>query len=76
LAGLSPPLKKGDLRGFQVLIKIPPDPPLGKGGKKNCLSDVTLIMEQTTKIIYLRATEQENFRNKANANLLFKKAES
>jgi len=33
-------------------------------------------MEQTTKIIYLRATEQENFRNKANANLLFKKAES
>jgi hypothetical protein len=42
-------LKKGDLGGFQVLIKIPPDPPLGKGGKKTCLADVTLIMKQTTR---------------------------
>jgi len=48
LAGLNPPLKKGDLGEFQVLIKIPPDPPLGKGGKKTCFSDVTLIMKQTT----------------------------
>jgi hypothetical protein len=38
-------LKKGNLGGFQVLIKIPPDPPLGKGGKKTCLSDVTLNYE-------------------------------
>ena len=48
MAGLSPPLKKGDLGGFQVLIKIPPDPPLGKGGKKTCFSDVTLIMKKST----------------------------
>jgi hypothetical protein len=31
---LSPPLKKGDLGGFQALIKIPPYPPLRKGGGK------------------------------------------
>jgi hypothetical protein len=31
LAELNPPLQKGDLGGFQVLIKIPPDPPLVKG---------------------------------------------
>ena len=51
MAGLSPPLKKGDLGGFQVLIKIPPDPPLGNGGKKTCFSDVTLIMKQTTSVL-------------------------
>jgi hypothetical protein len=41
-------LKKGDLGGFKVLIKIPPDPPLGKVGKKAFFYDVTLIMKQTT----------------------------
>jgi hypothetical protein len=61
--GLSPPLEKGDLGGFELLIKIPPAPPLGKGGKKICPADVVLIMKQTTslrphqKIFSLRATQ-------------------
>jgi hypothetical protein len=33
----SPPLKKGDLGGFSDVYKIPPNPPLEKGGIKKRL---------------------------------------
>ena len=35
-----------------MVMKIPPDPPLGEGDKKTCLSDVTLIMKQTISYLY------------------------
>jgi hypothetical protein len=34
LASLNPPLKKGDLGGFQEVILNPPLPPFFKGGLK------------------------------------------
>jgi hypothetical protein len=48
LGRVSPPLKKGDLGGFQALMKIPPGPPVVKGGNKTWFSCVTLSIQSIT----------------------------
>ena len=55
---ISPPFKKGDLGGFQWLIKIPPAPLLVKGGK-NKLLKVELLKIQTTRLMIPEELRQQ-----------------